>query len=1195
MKTLAVMLYALRRRLTAPSSYLSGFALAAIAALVLVALGGGLRGLGLPAKGGGVWVNAPLELARLAAIMTLYAALPVAALVAQAALEDTETRFESLLFAYPLDRRLYLLGRFGAAFVAAALLGLCGVVGLAVAQVLPVHDALAIGPPRLDALVWAYVVIALPALFALSALFFAVAVRTRRLPAVSLTGVLVVGAYFAAAALAQKLDRSALAGLLDLFGLVALRQGTHHWMVTERNLLLPPLDAVLLGSRLLWVAAGALLLGVTLGRFSPERALGVEAGAASQRLGRVRARSAPAAAPAALASLPPPTHDRAGFGALYGWYLRDLLGSRVFRWALGSGLAYALFLASFGGMAYGTGTWPVTSLLAQTAGQAYALYVVTVIAVFAGELTWREREAGFDGIVDAAPVATGTLYASKVAALVSVVALMQAALGVACVTYQRARGVADVDLGLYARELGAVQLGAYLLQAALAVFAHAVTRTKTMGHVLFFVAVVGDAALAALGLEHRLFYYARLPVYQLSDMNGYGGSGPGVRAFLFHWGVVAVLFALGARVLWRRGSGEGGLRGRARAGVTAPIAAAAAVLLGVATASAAWLWHSTTQVNVYRPTAAARADRARWEREYKAWAGRPQPHITDVSLDVDLEPEQRRVVVRGRYQIVNRAATPIDEILVSWNQTLALTQLDFGRPTADVRDDGPIGARVVRLATPLRPDESAALAFTLEYAARGVEDQSGADWLATNGTFLSGLMLPAFGYQPMVELSDARERKHAGLPPEHRLMPPPEDPAASERNVFGVGDADLIGFEARVRTSVDQTAVAPGRLIDSGVERGRRWFHYRVERPVPKFFAIVSARYAVVRDRWNDVDLEIFHHPSHHYNVERMLAAMRAALAYNSAAFGPYPHPVLRVVEFPRYASFAQSFPTMIPFSEAMGFVSRVNPGDPADVDFPYYVTAHEVAHQWWGVRLVPAFAQGAQFLSESLSQYSALMVMRQNVGPASMRRFLRYELDHYLAGRGADGQAEQPLVRAEQQNYVHYNKGSLALYQLMNVMGEGAMNRVLGDFFAAHADRGAPYPTAEPLLQALREELPPADRPLLADWFETLTLYDLGIETARKRHLPDGTTRVTLEVRARKLRGDGQGHELELPMDTPVELTLVSAAGERIDRQTLTPTARSTHLELVVAADPARVLLDPDVKLLQRRPDDTERAVKKD
>lgn len=53
------------------------------------------------------------------------------------------------------------------------------------------------------------------------------------------------------------------------------------------------------------------------------------------------------------------------------------------------------------------------------------------------------------------------------------------------------------------------------------------------------------------------------------------------------------------------------------------------------------------------------------------------------------------------------------------------------------------------------------------------------------------------------------------------------------------------------------------------------------------------------------------------------------------------------------------------------------------------------------------------------------------------MRRFLRYELDRYLSGRGGEAIEEQPLARVEGQQYIHYNKGSLVFYRLRDEIGE--------------------------------------------------------------------------------------------------------------------------------------------------------------
>ena len=270
-------------------------------------------------------------------------------------------------------------------------------------------------------------------------------------------------------------------------------------------------------------------------------------------------------------------------------------------------------------------------------------------------------------------------------------------------------------------------------------------------------------------------------------------------------------------------------------------------------------------------------------------------------------------------------------------------------------------------------------------------------------------MLPFVGYQERGELATDRDRKKFGLAPKERMRDR-DDPAGLAENALAP-DADFIDFEATVGTDADQLAIAPGYLQREWTEGDRRYFEYKMDSPILDFFAFQSARYEVKKDRWHDVAIEVWHHPGHEYNIDTMIAATKAGLDYFTAAFGPYQHKQFRIIEFPRYAAFAQSFPNTIPYSEGIGFIARVRPDDPEDIDYPYYVTAHELAHQWWGHQVPGGNVQGETFLVETLAQYSALMVMKQKYGEAKMQRFLRYELDRYLLGRSTEQKKELPLA----------------------------------------------------------------------------------------------------------------------------------------------------------------------------------------
>ena len=61
----------------------------------------------------------------------------------------------------------------------------------------------------------------------------------------------------------------------------------------------------------------------------------------------------------------------------------------------------------------------------------------------------------------------------------------------------------------------------------------------------------------------------------------------------------------------------------------------------------------------------------------------------------------------------------------------------------------------------------------------------------------------------------------------------------------------------------------------------------------------------------------IYYHPGHEFNLDRMTRGAKDALEYYTRHFGPYQHKILRIVEFPRYRDFAQSYPNTIPFSRA--------------------------------------------------------------------------------------------------------------------------------------------------------------------------------------------------------------------------------------------------------------------------------------
>jgi aminopeptidase N len=266
-----------------------------------------------------------------------------------------------------------------------------------------------------------------------------------------------------------------------------------------------------------------------------------------------------------------------------------------------------------------------------------------------------------------------------------------------------------------------------------------------------------------------------------------------------------------------------------------------------------------------------------------------------------------------------------------------------------------------------------------------------------------------------------------------------------------------------------------------------------------------------------------------------MIDGVKKSLSYFTANFSPYQHKQVRILEFPRYERFAQAFPNTIPFSESIGFIADLRQKDA--LDYVFYVTAHEVAHQWWAHQVIGGNVQGSTVLTETMAQYSALMVMEKEYGKAHMKRFLRYELDRYLRARGNEAIAEMPLVLVENQGYIHYRKGSLVMYALRDYIGEERVNRALAKFLDDHAFSGPPYTTATELVKYFRAEAPPEYQEVITDLFERITLYDLKTNEATVTKRPDGKYSVKLTVASIKLRSDDKGEEKPVPINDWIDI----------------------------------------------------------
>ncbi len=1190
----AIMLFELRKRLKRLSTWVYFGVYLALGFITMNAAGGAWESVVFSAGGGGkVLANSPHSLSVMMAFLGYTGVIVTGAMMGQAVYQDFATGSHTLFFTAPISKAQYLFGRFLGGFLTLCIIFTSIGLGAWVGSHMPWLQKHLVGPTVPAAYLRPYVVSVLPNLLITGALFFSLAALTRRILPVYVASVVLFIAYLIGVNLLREIDTKWIAALADPFGLNAQRLATDYWTVAEKNTRLLSLEGWFLANRLLWLVVGASALAFTYLRFQRTHALPIK----GRKEQEPESEPSLSASPAPALSAPRDFRDATFLRLLpkLAWLdLKETVKNVYFVVMVLAGVLFVFVNARQMGAIYGTNTWPVTHMVLGLAGGSFALFQLIIITVYSGELIWRDRDAQMNGLMDALPTPSWLLYTSKLLALLGAQVLLSAVVMVCGLLIQLFRGYTHFELGLYVSELFGLRMLSLWLLCVLAVVIHVVVNHKYLGHFIMVLYMVFSQFASEFGLEHNLYNYDSAPQYTYSDMNGYG---PFLRPYLwFHayWALAAVALALVAHLLWARGSEEGlswRLRA-ARARLSTPVRAGLALsLLGFVLAGA-YIFHNTNRLNRYITTREGQERQAEYERKYKALSQEPQPRIVAVKVRTDLFPEQARVRFQGTFGLENRSGQPVKTVYVNLpaREELTVHRLTVAGQDKPAEQDEKHGFSTYRLSEPLAPGAKAELHFDLEYAARGFKNGSQVTEVVENGSFINSLALPRLGYLESSELSDEDIRRRLGLPKKERMAD--VNDLNARMNTYLASDSDWITFEATVSTSPDQIALAPGYLEREWTDGGRRYFHYKMDRPILNFYSFLSARWQVKRDKWKDVAIEVYYHPGHEYNLDAMIQSVKDSLDYFTQNFSPYQHRQVRILEFPRYATFAQSFPNTIPYSESIGFIARVDPNDPKDVNYPYYVTAHEVAHQWWAHQVIGGNVQGATLLSETLSQYSALMVMKRKLGAEQMGRFLRYELDRYLNGRSIERNKEMPLMRVENQAYVHYRKGSVVMYALQDYLGEDKVNQALASLIRKTAYQQPPFTHSPELIAELRAVAPEHLRYLIDDLFERITLYENRAVTATSTALPNGRFEVKITAKTRKVEADGLGQEKELPLDDWVDVGVLGEDGKPIFLEKRRVQQADVSFTVEVDKRPVKAGLDPLFKLIDRKPEDNTVAV---
>lgn len=1151
-----------------------------------VTIGGGV---------GNVLKNSPYVVQQYYGVFSLLCLLMTTAFMNASAIRDFQHGMYQFVFSSPIKKSHYYFGKFIGA-VTISVIPLLGVsLGALLGPLMPWVEPERYGPVVWSGHVQGLLAFGIPNTFIAGVLLYALAMIFRSSIVSFVGAMLLLVLYAVSSGYTQDIEKEWLANLLDPFGFRPESIASKYLTVAEKNAAGVPLQGAFLLNRLIWIGIAFLILLATYARFS----FSIRNEKSSNKSKQKKKEEAPMITERLYE---PSAHKGLRLGAffhLFGFELRALIKNPTFITIVAIGLINLIAaLATYTGR-YGTDQYPVTYDMVNTIQGSFFLFNIAIITFYTGVLVWKERDAKINEIEDATPSGSHLMLLSKVLALITSLAIVNMLSILVCIIAQTVMGYFRYQVDVYVISLLVNDLLTYVYYTIAALLFHYLINNRYIAYFAFVAfLIINTFVFGLLEINSNMLKYGSVPTSIFSDMNGFGPYRKGLFWFNAYWFFFASLLCFIVYLFYVRGKetqfvkrlAEAAHRLAAQRGI-------AAFLLIACVACGGFVYYNTQVLNTYESPKESEQMQADYETKYKKYEQLAQPRFLSYEYNIDLQPSQRNLHAVIKAWAKNNTPSTISELHFTMPSLRDSVIIRIKNSKETLRDKR-LGYRIFALSQALKPQDSVLIEVEVWGLTKGFENEVSFTQLTENGTFFNNRdIMPTLGYNNGYEIADKNKRVKRKLPKRLRSPKLNENNAEARRNNYLTNDADWVDVHTVISTDTDQIAVAPGSLEKEWVENGRRYFSYRLDKKSLDFYSFISARYEVSRKKWNGIDLEVYYIKEHAYNVPNMQKSMEKALAYYTKNFGSYFHKQCRIIEFPRYQSFAQAFPGTMPYSESIGFIMDLRNVTADDIDQVFYVVAHEMGHQYWAHQVCGAEMQGSELMSEGFAQYSALMVMEKEYGKDKMKKFLKYEMDGYLNGRGSELEAERPIYKTEGQQYIHYQKASVVLYYLKEMIGEQNVNLALKSLIDSFAYNGPPYPTSLSAVRAFRRVTPDTLQYLIDDMFEHITLFNNRVVNATYRQV-NKKYEVTLNTLSEKFRSDSVGKETPVTLSDYVDVAIFAEPtntknlGKVLVKKRIRVTNKDNTFTFITSEKPYRAGIDPYNYLIDRIPDDNVKKI---
>jgi len=825
---------------------------------------------------GNVYRNSPYTITFHISVLCVFGLLMAIAFFNNAALRDYNNGFNEILFTTPLSKPGYFFGRFFGALIISTLPMIGAFIGILsgtlLNSVFEWTDTSRYGPFYLETFISNYLLFILPNMFFVGTIIYAMANKWRN-TVISFVGVLIVIiAYVISDSLMSDIDSETIAGLSDVFAINTYDIETQYYTPVEKNTLNPKFSGLLLWNRLIWTGLGLIILLISYSSFSFKE---------KNKKKKKEKEKTGVSMPTFIIPEITPTYNRKTvwlqLKSLFYINFLSIIKSITFKIIFLFSAIILIADLSNGFEYFGLQSYPLTYKVIDSINDNTDIFIIIILVFFSGELIWRDRDRKINEVIDTTAHISFISMVAKALSLVSITVILHFFFFLIGIIYQLLNEFTRIELDVYLLDFIYDNLAKYIIYSGVMILIQVLVNNKYIGYfVSVLVIFAWNIILTILDISSNMLNIGASPFIEYSDMNNFGPGLKGTLWFNAYWMLFSILCLLISGALWNRGSKKSLLMRFKIIRKQIPknyrgfivITALAWILTGSV------VYYNSQILNPYRSKNTQEELAVSFEKKYGKYKTLTTPKITNVKYYIDIFPAERNVNVKADVELTNETEVAIDSLHFYYNEDWE-TSVVIPNSGLVFKDETYL-LNIFKLNNPLQPGESIIINIENKYSTKGFKNNRGNTNIINNGTFLnSDQVMPIMGYNEACELSDKNTRKKYGLAPKERMPRLMKDSSEYHmKNYLNNGQSDFINVETIISTSNDQTAIAPGSLINKWSKKDRDYYHYKTDIPSLNFYAFISAKYEIAKRKWNGIDIEIYHDKKHPENVEMMLNAI---------------------------------------------------------------------------------------------------------------------------------------------------------------------------------------------------------------------------------------------------------------------------------------------------------------------------------